>query len=108
MILEELFIGSPRKRLTRLQAEFQIQITRRGNKIEDTISTVEQLKDFVNLSPNEEKKLKHITQRHPMRVTPYYMSLIDWNDPYDPIRKMAIPSLEELDVHGSYDTSGEA
>jgi lysine 2,3-aminomutase len=72
------------------------------------ISTVEQLKDFVDLSPNEEIKLKNITQRHPMRVTPYYMSLIDWNDPCDPIRKMAIPSLEELDIHGSYDTSGEA
>jgi len=43
-----------------------------------------------------------------MRVTPYYMSLIDWNDPDDPIRKMAIPSLNEFNIQGSYDTSGEA
>jgi lysine 2,3-aminomutase len=76
--------------------------------MESCISTVEQLKDFVDLSPDEERKLKNITQRHPMRVTPYYTSLIDWDDPCDPIRKMAIPSLEELDIHGSYDTSGEA
>jgi len=43
-----------------------------------------------------------------MQVTPYYISLIDWSNPDDPIRKMAIPSLSELDLQGSYDTSGEA
>jgi lysine 2,3-aminomutase len=76
--------------------------------MENSICTVEQLNDFVELSPKEEKKLKQITQRHPMRVTPYYMSLIDWDDPDDPIRKMAIPSIEEFNLEGSYDTSGEA
>ena len=76
--------------------------------MDNIISTVEQLKNFVNLSPKEEKKLKQITQRHPMRVTPYYMSLIDWNNPEDPIKKMAIPSIEELNLQGSYNTSGEA
>jgi lysine 2,3-aminomutase len=76
--------------------------------MESSICTIEQLKDFVDLSPKEEKKLKQITQRHPMRVTAYYMSLINWDDPYDPIRKMAIPSLNEFSLQGSYDTSGEA
>ena len=42
-----------------------------------------------------------------MQVTPYYFSLIDWSNPSDPIRKMAIPSLNELNLEGSYDTSGE-
>jgi KamA family protein len=74
----------------------------------NSISTINQLKDFVNLSPKEEKKLKQITQRHPMLVTPYYMSLINWDDSNDPIRKMAIPSLNESNLEGSYDTSGEA
>ena len=32
-----------------------------------------------------------------MAVTPYYLSLIDLNDPFDPIRKMAIPRAEELE-----------
>ncbi|MEJ2272909.1 MAG: KamA family radical SAM protein [Candidatus Bathyarchaeota archaeon] len=57
---------------------------------------------------SKKKNLKKIVQRHPMRITPYYMSLIDWDDPDDPIRKMAIPSLQELNLQGSYDTSGEA
>ena len=76
--------------------------------MENSICTIEQLKDFIVMSPTEEKNLKRITQRHPMRVTPYYMSLIDWDDPDDPIRKMAIPSMEEFNTEGSYDTSGEA
>ena len=76
--------------------------------MENSVCTIEQLKDFIDLSPKEEKKLKQITKRHPMRVTAYYMSLINWDDPYDPIRKMAIPSLNEFSLQGSYDTSGEA
>ena len=35
------------------------------------------------------------------------MSLIDKDDPDDPIRAMAVPSLDELNLLGSYDTSGE-
>lgn len=76
--------------------------------MERTISTIGQLKDYVDVSPEKERKLKEIIARHPMRITPYYMSLIDWDDPNDPIRKMAIPSLEEASLEGAYDTSGEA
>ncbi len=72
------------------------------------ICTIEQLKNYVDLSSKEERRLKQIVSSHPMRVTPYYLSLIDWSDPDDPIRKMAIPSMEEFSLHGSYDTSGEA
>ncbi len=75
--------------------------------MDDAICTIEQLKKYVDFSHEEEKKLKKIITRHPMQVTPYYISLIDWNDPFDPIRKMAIPSLEETSLKGSYDTSGE-
>jgi len=71
-------------------------------------NSIEQLKKYTSISPKEEKKLKQITAIHPMQVTPYYLSLIDWSDPDDPIRKMVIPSLDELNLQGSYDTSGEA
>ncbi|MCW4015483.1 MAG: KamA family radical SAM protein [Candidatus Bathyarchaeota archaeon] len=76
--------------------------------MKNSICTVEQLKGFIDLSATEEKKLRQIVKNHPMRVTPYYMSLIDWDNPDDPIRKMAIPSIEEFNQQGDYDTSGEA
>jgi KamA family protein len=59
------------------------------------------------LTSEETGRLRSVTERHPMSVTPYYLSLIDWSDPHDPIRKMAIPSDGELSPIGSYDTSGE-
>jgi lysine 2,3-aminomutase len=76
--------------------------------MKNDICSIEQLEKFTILSRKEKKELKQITKRHPMRVTPYYMSLIDWEDPEDPIKKMAIPSIEEFNLQGSYDTSGEA
>ena len=89
-----------------LQIASQIQ-SRRMKQAQNSICTIEQLKQFTNLSSVEEKKLKKLVEKHPMRVTPYYMSLIDWNDEKDPIKKMAIPSIKELNLEGSYDTSGE-
>jgi lysine 2,3-aminomutase len=77
-------------------------------KFEKNITSVEQLKRHIEFAPDEAKMLEKIIKVHPMRITPYYMSLIDWSDPDDPIRRMAVPSVEELSVEGFYDTSGEA
>ncbi len=76
-------------------------------ELEKSITSVKQLKKYVDLAPDEAKMLEKIIKVHPMRINPYYLSLIDWNDPDDPIRKMAVPSIEELSVEGVYDTSGE-
>ena len=80
---------------------------RECNELQKSISNVKQLKRYVDLAPDEAKMLEKIIKVHPMRISPYYMSLIDWNDPDDPIRKMALPSVEELSLEGNYDTSGE-
>ena len=78
------------------------------NTLENSIFTLEQLESCVGLSPEEKEKIEQIIKIHPMRISPYYLSLIDWSDPHDPIRKMAVPSFEELNLEGFYDTSGEA
>ena len=77
-------------------------------KLEESLLPLNELNRLLNLSSNELKQLENIIQVHPMRVSAYYMSLIDWNDPNDPIRQMAIPSLDESNLDGFYDTSGEA
>lgn len=76
-------------------------------ELQYNISSIDDIKRYIPLETKEEKKLKKITKKHPMSITRYYFELIDWNDPKDPIRKMAVPSLEELNISGSYDTSGE-
>jgi lysine 2,3-aminomutase len=56
----------------------------------------------------EREKLKKITEKYVFRVNDYYLSLIDWNDPNDPIRKLVIPNEGELAEYGRWDASDEA
>lgn len=67
-----------------------------------------EIKDYLGLTEEEEKQMQVILERFPMSVPDYYLSLIDKNDPADPIRRMCIPSLTETDLSGDFDTSGEA
>jgi lysine 2,3-aminomutase len=77
-------------------------------ELRHNIRTVEQLKKYIPLTLREERQIKHVIEHHPMNITRYYMSLIDKNDPHDPLKKMIVPSIDELDITGSYDPSGEA
>ncbi len=72
-------------------------------------STLEELeKDFGFSIPSEtKKKLEKVIKIHPMFIPKYYASLINWEDPKDPIKNMIFPSVSELNLAGSYDTSGE-
>lgn len=62
---------------------------------------------ITQISEEERKKLKEITNKYVFRVNDYYLNLIDWNDPNDPIRKLVIPSEGELEEYGRWDASDE-
>ena len=64
------------------------------------ITTVEQLAKLIFLSSEEQERLKFVTSRYPLSITPYYLSLINRNDPDDPIKKQAVPSFEETSLAG--------
>ncbi len=59
------------------------------------------------LTQEEKEKLKKITEKYVFRVNDYYLSLIDWNNPNDPIRKLVIPNEGELEEYGRWDASDE-
>ena len=77
-------------------------------ELENGVRSMEQLAPKLGLSPEEAQRREEIAKRFPMMITPYYLSLVDTSDPDDPIGRMCIPSLDELDPGGSFDTSGEA
>lgn len=68
----------------------------------------EEVKEFLRLSEEEVRIIDQISEKYPMFTNEYYLSLIDPNDPNDPIRKMSIPSAWELESGGETDTSGES
>lgn len=68
----------------------------------------DELQDKLKLSKEETAQLNKILEKYPLSVPDYYLSLIDPSDPNDPIRKMCIPCVKELDNEGVWDTSGES
>jgi len=60
------------------------------------ITTVDELAKYIPLSTKEKAQLKLVTEKYPLSITPHYLSLIDINDPDDPIRKQAIPCFQEI------------
>lgn len=64
------------------------------------ITTVDQLTRYIPLTAEEQAKLKLVTIKYPLSITPYYLSLIDPADPRDPIRMQAVPSFDEIALAG--------
>jgi lysine 2,3-aminomutase len=60
------------------------------------ITSVEDLTRFIQLSVKDKTRLKLVTARFPLAITPYYLSLMDLADPNDPIRMQAVPSTLEM------------
>ena len=60
------------------------------------ITSVRQLERYLPLTPGQRDDFERVIKRYPMAVTPYYLSLIDPCDQDDPVRKQAVPCLEEI------------
>ncbi|MCE5186485.1 MAG: KamA family radical SAM protein [Planctomycetaceae bacterium] len=65
------------------------------------------LENLDQLGSAQKTRLNAVTQRFAFRSNEYYLSLIDWDDPLDPIRRIIIPSLDELRDGGRMDPSDE-
>ncbi len=96
MDLEEEFIKRKSKILEVLDAteenwnDYQWQLTHR-------ITDVETLSKIICLSETEKIRIKKVEKKFRWAVSPYYLSLADPDDRYDPIRLLSIPTYKELD-----------
>ena len=54
---------------------------------------------FLTLTNDEKEGLESSTTRLNVSVTPYYASLIDPENPQDPVRKTVIPTVKELEIN---------
>ncbi|MFC1557310.1 KamA family radical SAM protein, partial [candidate division KSB1 bacterium] len=68
---------------------------------------ITRLDKVTGLSDREREDLREVSEKFVFRTNEYYQSLIDWNDPDDPIRRLVIPDIAELDEWGDLDASGE-
>ncbi|MBD93134.1 MAG: KamA family radical SAM protein [Acidobacteria bacterium] len=71
------------------------------------VKYVRRLDQVEQLSPEQRDRLGPVTARYVFRANDYYLGLIDWDDPDDPIRQLIIPREEELAEWGTLDASNE-
>ncbi|MDH5789630.1 MAG: KamA family radical SAM protein [Nitrospinota bacterium] len=65
------------------------------------------LEQIPQLSQGEINRLEEVNDKFVFRTNDYYQSLIDWDDPEDPIRRIVMPDVQELDDWGQLDASDE-
>lgn len=63
-----------------------------NNRIENAA----ELSKYIDLSEEEKESINRCLSAYRMAITPYYLSLIDRDDPFDPIRRQAAPTDKEL------------
>jgi len=68
------------------------------------INSLERVHD---LDREEYEHLKRVEDKFAFRSNEYYLSLINWDDFEDPIKKIVIPTVEELEKWGRLDASQE-
>lgn len=64
-------------------------------QVRNRITTVEELKQVVNLTEIEEENIGETLKKFRMGITPYYASLMDKDNPECPVRQQAIPTILE-------------
>ena len=60
-----------------------------------------------NTPPRVLEDIRKVQETYQFRINSYYQSLINWEDPRDPIRRLIIPTIKELNDWGTLDPSGE-
>ena len=79
-----------------------------GARAVRSVRYLRSLAQVPNIPEAERAKLGKVAERYAFRANDYYLGLIDWQDPKDPIRQLIIPREEELADWGSLDASRES
>ena len=64
-------------------------------QLQNRVTSVEDLKSRLDLSPEEEEGCNHADNKLALAITPYFFNLIDKEDPNCPVRRQVIPRGDE-------------
>ena len=65
------------------------------------------LDQIPQLTESEKRELQKVNDKFVFRTNDYYQSLINWDDPDDPIKRITMPDIQELNEWGELDASNE-
>ncbi|WP_162656766.1 KamA family radical SAM protein [Tuwongella immobilis] len=70
---------------------------------QNSIRSVRQLRNLLTFSPEELEAIGQLEGDYKLAIAPYYFSLINPNDPDDPIRRQSVPSPLEAQNPSGYE-----
>src|SRR4051812_42319237 len=71
------------------------------------VKYITDLSSLPHLTEEEKFSLRNVIDKFVFRLNDYYLQLIDWSNPDDPIRRLVIPNTTELYEYGRWDSSDE-
>jgi len=63
-------------------------------------TSIPDLSKYIPLPKKEKDRLTLVITKYPLSITPYYFSLININNPDDPIKKQSVPCFKEIALSG--------
>lgn len=76
-------------------------------QMNNRISDAETIKKIYDISEKEYENIINVNKVYRFAITPYYLSLVDFNDNNCPIKRQCIPSSYELEKFGELDPMSE-
>ena len=74
-----------------------------AGRSQNAIRSVRQLRDLLPFTPDELEAIGRLEAEYKLAIPPYYFSLIDPDDPNDPIRLQSVPSPLEAENPSGYE-----
>ena len=69
-------------------------------QLKNRISDVDEISKYTNLTDEEYENIKNVGEKYRFAITPYYFSLIDFDNPTCPIKLQSIPDIKEFNEFG--------
>jgi lysine 2,3-aminomutase len=76
-------------------------------QLKNRISDVDEVTKYTNLTNEEYDNIKKVSEKYRFAITPYYFSLIDFDNPNCPIKLQSIPNIKEFEEFGHPDPMNE-
>ena len=76
-------------------------------QVKHRIDNVDDLAKILTLSEEEKEEIRKCGQENRFAITPYYLALIHPENPADPIRRLCVPDVQEMNAEGVADPMAE-
>ena len=76
-------------------------------QLKNRISDVDEISKYTDLTNEEYENIKKVGEKYRFAITPYYFSLIDFDNPLCPIKLQSIPDIKEFSEFGQLDPMNE-